>query len=99
MFSSILSSRAKDYFVYNVNQNLTFAEMYNQMKTKFNTEINKAQYHTDWSLMTYSSLMAEKSNIGKTNLEVLQALLDMLQLCQRALRLVYMGENQLIATT
>ena len=73
--------------------------MYNQMKTKFDTEINKAQYHTDWSLMTYSSLKAEKSNIGKTNLEVLQALLDKLQLCQRALGLGYMGENQLIATT
>ena len=35
----------------------------------------------------------------KTNLEVLQALRDKLQLCQRALRLVYMGENQLIAAT
>ena len=99
VFSSILSSRAKDYFVYNVNRNLTFAEMYNQMKTKFDTEINKAQYHTDWSLMTYSSLKAEKSNIGKTNWEVLQALLDKLQLCQRALGLGYMGKNQLIATT
>ena len=71
VFSSILSGRAKDYFVYNVNQNLTFAGMYNRMKTKFDTEVNKAQYHTDWSLMTYSSLKAEKSNIGKTNLEVL----------------------------
>ena len=47
VFASILSVRAKDYFVYNVNQNLTFAEMYNQMKTKFDTEVNKAQYHID----------------------------------------------------
>ena len=99
VFLSILSGRAKDYFVYNVNQNLTFAEMYNQMKTKFDTEVNKAQYHTDWSLLTYSSFKAEKSNIGKTNLEVLQTLLDKLQLCQRALGLGYMGENQLIAAT
>ena len=49
--------------------------------------------------MTYSSLKVEKSNIGKTNLEVLQALLDKLQLCQRALGLGYIGENQLIAAT
>ena len=49
--------------------------------------------------MAYSSLKAEKSNIGKTNLEVLQALLDKLQLCQRALGLGYIGENQLIAAT
>ena len=46
--------------------------------------------------MTYSTLKVEKSNIGKTNLEVLQALLDKLQLCQRALGLGNMGENQLI---
>ncbi len=66
---------------------------------KFDTEVNKAQYHTDWSLMTYYSLKAEKNNIGKANLEVLQTLLDKFQLYQWALRLGYMGENQLIATT
>ena len=47
--------------------------------------------------MTYSTFKAENSNIGKTNLEVLQALLNKLQLCQRALGLGYIGENQLIA--
>lgn len=67
------------------------------MKTKFDTEVNKAQYYTDWSLITYFSLKAEKNNIGKTNLKVLQILLDKLQLCQRALRLGYIGKNQLIA--
>ena len=71
MFSSILTGRAKDYFVYNVKRNLTFAEMYNQMKTKFDIAVNKAQYHINGSLMTYSTLKAEKSNFGKTNLEVL----------------------------
>ncbi len=49
--------------------------------------------------MTYYSLKAEKNNIGKTNLELLQTLLDKLKLCQRALGLGYIGENQLIATT
>ena len=46
--------------------------------------------------MTYSKLKVEKNNIEKTNLEVLQALLDKLQLCQWALGLGYMSENQLI---
>ena len=66
------------------------------MKIKFDTKVNKAQYNIDWSLMTYFSLKADKNNIEKTNLEVLQALLDKLQLCQRALELSYMGEKQLI---
>ena len=49
--------------------------------------------------MIYSSLKAEKSNIGKTNLEVLQVLLDKLQLYEQALEFGYIGKNQLIATT
>ena len=68
MFLSILSGQVKDYFVYNVKQNLIFAKIYNQMKTKFDIEANKTQYHTNWSLMTYSTLKTEKKKIGKTNL-------------------------------
>lgn len=49
--------------------------------------------------MTYFTLKVEKSNIGKTNLEVLQVLLNKLQLYQRALKLGYMGKNQFITTT
>lgn len=44
-------------------------------------------------------LKVEKSNIEKTNLEVLQTLLNMLQLCQWALELGYINKNQLIAAT
>ena len=47
----------------------------------------------------YSSLKTNKSNIRKTNLKVLQILLDKLHLYQRALRLGYINKNQLIATT
>lgn len=32
VFSSILSGRAKDYFVYNINQNMMFTEIYNKIK-------------------------------------------------------------------
>ena len=47
----------------------------------------------------YFTLKVDKNNIEKTNLEVLQALLDKLELYQQALRLGYIGENQLIAST
>lgn len=67
MFLSILLGQAKDYFIYNVNQNLMFTEIYNQMKTKFDIEVNKAQYRINWSLMTYLSLKAKKNNFKKTN--------------------------------
>ena len=49
--------------------------------------------------MTYFSFKVLKNNIGKINLEVLQALLNKLQLCQWVLRLSYIGKNQLIAMT
>ncbi len=45
---------------------------------KFNTKVNKAQYLTDCSLLTYFILKTEKSNIEETNLDILQALLDKL---------------------
>lgn len=48
--------------------------------------------------MTYFILKVEKSNIEKTNLEVLQILLDKLELCQWALNLGYINKNQLIVT-
>ena len=99
VFSSILSGRAKDYFVYNINRNWTFADMYNSMKMHFDTEVNKAQYHTDWTSLSYITLKAEGTMAGKSNLDVLQTLLDKLQLCQRALGSGYHGERQLIANT
>lgn len=54
MLSSILSGQIKDYFVYNINQKLTFAEIYIKIMIKFDIEVNKAQYYTDWSLIIYS---------------------------------------------
>ena len=80
MLLSILSSEIKNYFIYNVNQKLTFAKMYNWIKTKFNTKVNKAQYQINWTLIIYSLLKAKKNKIRKINLEVLQVLLGKLQL-------------------
>lgn len=42
IFSLILTDQTKDYFVYNVNWNITFAEMYTKIKTKGYTKVNKA---------------------------------------------------------
>lgn len=50
--------------------------MYTKIKTTFDTKIKKAHYYTNWSLMMYFTLKTEKNNIKKSNLEVLQALLD-----------------------
>lgn len=68
------------------------------MKTKFDTDVNKAKYHTDWRLITYFTWKKEKISIEKTNLKVMQVLLNRLQLCPRALELGYIGENKLIPT-
>lgn len=73
--------------------------MFRKIKTKFDTEVKTAQYYTDWSLMTCFMLKTEKINIRKTNLEVLQILLDVLQVCLWALRLDYISKNQIIATS
>lgn len=67
-----------DYFVYNINQNLISAKIYTKIKTKFDTKVNKAQYHINWSLITYSTFKIEKNNIEKTIMKVLLALLDKL---------------------
>jgi hypothetical protein len=71
--------------------------MYWALKQHFDTEVNKAQYYTDWSSITFHSMRAEHA--GKTNLEVLQLLLDKLQKYQRALGVKYAGDQQLVSAT
>lgn len=59
-----------------------FAEIYSKIKIHFDTKVSKAQYYTNQSLMTYFIFKAEKSNIERTNLKVLPALVEKLQLYQ-----------------
>lgn len=42
IFLSILSGQVKDYFVYNINQNMTFAKIYSKINIKFDIKVNKA---------------------------------------------------------
>ncbi|KAM4063433.1 hypothetical protein HRG_013955 [Hirsutella rhossiliensis] len=97
LFSNILTKRAKNFFVHQVSRDSTFAEMYQKMKQHFDTEVNRQQYHTDWTSINFTQLRKESPE--KPLCEILQALLDKLQLCQRALGNSYGGEDQLISTT
>ena len=95
VFSTILSGRAALYFLHNVPRHWSFTDMYLAMERHFNTEQNKIQYHQDWTSTTFFSTKAE--NASKSDLEVLQIMLDKLSLCQRALGPEFRGEQQLIA--
>ncbi|KAM4062780.1 hypothetical protein HRG_007600 [Hirsutella rhossiliensis] len=97
LLSNILTKRAKNFFVHQVSRDSTFAEMYQKMKQHFDTEVNRQQYHTDWTSINFTQLRKESPE--KPLCEILQALLDKLQLCQRALGNSYGGEDQLISTT
>lgn len=70
--------------------------MYIKIKTKFDKEVSYAQCNSNQSYMIYSILKVKKKNIGKTNLKVLQILLNKLQLYHCASGLGYISQNQLI---
>lgn len=42
VFLSILLGQAKDYFIYNINQNQIFAKIFIKKKIKFDIKVNKA---------------------------------------------------------
>ena len=97
VFPHILSKRAQEYYLHNVDPSLPFAETYERLKMHFDTEVNRQQYHTDWSSITFHTVQA--ANPGKNKTEILQTLLDKLRLCQRALGPSYLTEDQLVTTT
>jgi hypothetical protein len=63
----------------------TFTTKYLKVKNHFDVETNHHQYHTDRTSMTFNTVMNDATMQGKPKTEVLTALLDKLQLCQRAL--------------
>jgi hypothetical protein len=99
LFPSILSGSAQAYFLEHMSRGMQFRDMYLQLKQQFDSDINRAQYHTDWSSITFQTVLSEPKNTGKTYLEVLQILLDRLQRCQRALGPAYKDEIHLVANT
>uniref|UniRef100_A0A8H7K3I9 Integrase catalytic domain-containing protein n=1 Tax=Bionectria ochroleuca TaxID=29856 RepID=A0A8H7K3I9_BIOOC len=99
LFPNILSKRAQEYFLDHMNRGMRFDEMYAQIKREFDSDINRAQYHADWSSMTFRSVQGESENADKSQMEVLKILLDRLQKCQRALGPAYKDETHLVANT
>ena len=53
--------------------------MYLIMERHFNIEQNKIQYYYDWTFTIFFSIKAE--NVSKTDLKVLQIMLNKLLLC------------------
>ncbi|KAL5903019.1 hypothetical protein ACKVV7_011560 [Pyricularia oryzae] len=68
-------------------------EMYAMLDKHFNTELNHAQYYTDWTATTFARMRQDNADKGAQ--EVLEMLLDKLRLVQRALGDEYQGERQL----
>lgn len=99
VFPMTLAGRAMDYYIHHIPSGSTFSEMYHLLKHHFDTEVNHAQYNTDWTSLTFSRMKSDKSCENKEPLEVLQALFDRLQRCQRALGPAYKTEEQLIDQT
>jgi Reverse transcriptase (RNA-dependent DNA polymerase) len=90
VFWKLLSGKALDYYRDHVGGLYDFATLYWIIKTFFETDVNQATYHTDWSTLTLRS-MQEKSP-GKDRMEVLEELFRKLHNCQRALGREYEGE-------
>jgi hypothetical protein len=99
VFPMILTKRAKEWSIYNVSAKETFTEKYLKIKRHFDVETNHHQYHTDWTSMTFGTMMNDTSMQGKSKTEVLTALLDKLQLCQRALGPAFAGDMPLRINT
>ncbi|RKF64554.1 hypothetical protein GcC1_131018, partial [Golovinomyces cichoracearum] len=95
----ILSKRAQNWFIHNVPMSDKFAAMNKKIKLHFDVEVNHHQYYTDWTSMTFRTMVADPSQHGKSKAEVLTALLDRLQLCQRALGESFAGDLQLKINT
>ncbi|KAM4058912.1 hypothetical protein HRG_014081 [Hirsutella rhossiliensis] len=70
--SRILDGRAQRFYLDKITWATTFRQAYDIFKQHFDTEVNHVHYHTDWTTITFNSIL-------------LQILFDKLQLCQRAL--------------
>jgi len=67
--------------------------VYHKLKTHFDTDVNKKQYHTDWTTITFANTRSQKDSVDRKPVEILQSMLDKLQLCQRALGPAYAAET------
>jgi len=94
VFPLALSGRARVFFLHQIDRGSTFAQMYKRLKSHFDTETNQAKYLTDWSTTTFDK--TKRDNPTKSDEEALEAMLERLQTCQRALGADFSGEKHLI---
>jgi hypothetical protein len=47
VFSHVLAGHAREYYVTKCDREFTFDVVYQRLKTNFDTDVNKKQYHTD----------------------------------------------------
>jgi len=92
-----LAKYIKDYFLHNINSQITFVEIYRRLKNHFDTEVNCRQYLTDWNIITFDSIGKSKDRERKESPEVLQIILDKLQLYQQTFGLYYINEAQFVS--
>ncbi|KAM4059821.1 polyprotein [Hirsutella rhossiliensis] len=85
LFPRILDGRAQRFYLDKITWATTFRQAYDIFKQHFDTEVNHVHYHTDWTTITFNSIL-------------LQILFDKLQLCQRALGREYAGDLLLRTT-
>lgn len=90
IFPDILSDRAEAFYLNYIGPDKRWDEIYQALDTHFNTNINHAEYYTDWTTTTFARTRLE--NPDKPVKEVFEKMLDKLQLVQRALGAGYQGE-------
>jgi hypothetical protein len=96
VFPRILTGRAETFYIQVVERDDSFAKAYTAIKNHFDHDVHHQHYYTDWTTTSFSRTRAENPEKGLH--EVLQILLDKLQLCQRALRKNFEGEDALRTT-
>ncbi|KAI1105999.1 hypothetical protein F4804DRAFT_302595 [Jackrogersella minutella] len=93
IFPRILIGNARLYYTHQMNPMNNFAQSYGQMKNHFDTEVNRSQYLTDWTSITFNT--SRNKQPSENPMDTLQQMFDKLQRCQRALGPTYVGETNL----
>ena len=96
VFPDILSDQAEDFFMNHIRPDKTWDQIYNLLDSHFNTNVNNAQYWTDWTMTSFAQMRQEHPD--KTPQEALETMLDKLQIVQRVLGKGHQGEKALQLT-
>ena len=93
-----VTKNARDYYIHDIGTAKNLRQIYDLTKAHFDTEVNRHQYFTDWTTITFRGAMANAKEGERNPITVLNNMLDKLRLCQRALGPDYTGKGQLVTT-